>query len=674
MSYCINPSCPKPNDAANANSPICRHCGSELLLKGRYLVMRLLSDKSGFGKIYEAFEGSTPKILKVLKEDHNTNSKAVELFQQEAIVLSQLNHPGIPRIEPDGYFQFFPKGAKEPLHCILMEKIEGPNLKQWMQQQGNHPISADQALNWLKQLAEILHLVHQKNYFHRDIKPENIMLRPNGQLVLIDFGTAREMTYTYLAAVSGTGSITRISSAGYTAPEQEQGNAVPQSDFYSLGRTFVYLLTGKNLTNNAIYDAIRNELNWRNFAPEIAPPLANFIDKLIAPKAGDRPKNTQEIIDCLAKISQEIYYPDLPAVGSTSNTLMQSSAKVSLIPSKVIGYNKKLLIIGAVALAVALGGYGSWEVYRNNTQIAPIEDISPLKILTGHSSFINCLVFSPDGQTLISGSADKTIRFWNLATGKEIRTIKDHNSFINFLAIAPDGQTLVSASADKTIKLWNLATGKQIRTLKGHSGYVNYLAITPDGQTLASASSDKTIKLWNLSNGQAIRTLTGHSNSVNSLAIAPDGKTLFSAGADKNIKIWDLTTKTEIRTLTGHTSFVNYLAISLDGKKLFSASADKTIKIWDIANGKEIKTLKGHTSFVNYLAISPDGQTLISGSADKTIKMWNLSNGKEIRSLTGDFNYVNYLPISPLAISPDGHTIATGSGNKTIKIWQIPLK
>lgn len=672
MSYCINPSCPKPNDAANANSPICRHCGSELLLKGRYLVMRLLSDKSGFGKIYEAFDGSTPKILKVLKEDHNTNPKAVELFQQEAVVLSQLNHPGIPRIEPDGYFQVFPRGAKEPLHCILMEKIEGPNLKQWMQQQGNHPISADQALNWLKQLAEILHLVHEKNYFHRDIKPENIMLRPNGQLVLIDFGTAREMTYTYLAAVSGTGSITKVSSAGYTAPEQEQGHAVPQSDFYSLGRTFVYLLTGKNLTNQAIYDAIRNELNWRNFAPEIAPTLANFIDKLIAPKAADRPKNTQEIIDCLAKIYQKMYYAKFPAV--SSNTLMQSSAKVSLITSKFIRHNKKWLVLGAVALAVALGGYGGWEFYRNTSQITLIENISPVKILIGHSSFINCLVFSPDGETLISGSADKNIKIWHLATGKEIRTIKDHFSFINYLAIAPDGQTLFSASADKTIKLWNLATGKEIRTLKGHSGYVNYLAITPDGQTLASASADKTIKLWNLSNGQAIRTLKGHLTSVNSLTISQDGKTLFSAGADKNIKIWVLATGKQIRTLTGHTSFVNYLAISLDGKKLLSASADKTIKIWDIASGKEINTLKGHTSFVSYLTMAQDGQTLISGSADKTIKMWNLYTGKEIRTLKGDFNYGNNLAISPLAISPDGHTVATGSGDKSIKIWQIPLK
>jgi serine/threonine protein kinase len=111
MSYCINPGCLKPNDQANANNRLCRNCGSELLIKERYQVMRLLSNKSGFGNIYEAYEGATPKILKVLKEIHNINPKVVELFQQEATVLARLNHLGIPKIEPDGYFQFLPNNA-----------------------------------------------------------------------------------------------------------------------------------------------------------------------------------------------------------------------------------------------------------------------------------------------------------------------------------------------------------------------------------------------------------------------------------------------------------------------------------------------------------------------------------------------------------------------------------
>src|SRR4028119_165727 len=307
MSYCINPSCPQPNDPGNLNNRVCRNCGSELLLQGRYQVMRLLSDNSGFGKVYEAYKGATPKILKVLKQKHNTSARVIELFQQEAAVLSQLNHPGIPRVEPDGYFQFMPRNHDEPVHCIIMEKIDGLNLTQWMKQQGNHPISEKQALNWLKQLAGILHLVHQKNYFHRDIKPENIMIRSNGQLVLIDFGTAREMTYTYLAEIGcNAGSITKISSAGYTPPEQEKGHAVPQSDFYALGRTFVYLLTGKQATDKSIYDPITDEVRWQNYAPNISKNLADSIDKLMARTAATRHKNTQEILDEIDNLLQEL--------------------------------------------------------------------------------------------------------------------------------------------------------------------------------------------------------------------------------------------------------------------------------------------------------------------------------------------------------------------------------
>ncbi|HAJ63906.1 MAG TPA: serine/threonine protein kinase, partial [Cyanobacteria bacterium UBA8543] len=112
-----------------------------------------------------------PKILKVLKENLNSDDKAVELFEQEAAVLGQLNHPGIPKV--DGYFPNQTRNGLS-LHCIVMEKIEGLNLEEWLQQQGNRPISQEQAIAWMKQLAEILVLVHGKNYLHRDIKPSNI--------------------------------------------------------------------------------------------------------------------------------------------------------------------------------------------------------------------------------------------------------------------------------------------------------------------------------------------------------------------------------------------------------------------------------------------------------------------------------------------------------------------
>jgi serine/threonine protein kinase len=109
-----------------------------------------------------------------------------------------------------------------------IEKIEGPNLEEWLKQQQNRLISERQALAWFKQLAEILGLFHNQQYVHRDIKPANIMIRLDGQLVLIDFGTFRGITITYVA---NNGGMIFISSSGYSPIEQMHSQAIPQSDF-----------------------------------------------------------------------------------------------------------------------------------------------------------------------------------------------------------------------------------------------------------------------------------------------------------------------------------------------------------------------------------------------------------------------------------------------------------
>ena len=314
MSYCLNPKCSNPPDPMNTKGIICRNCGSKLLLQDRYRVVRPLS-MGGFGQTFEVDDRGTLKVLKVLNparfSDPRSKQKVVSLFQQEAEVLSQLHHSGIPKVDSDGYFPFWPKDSQEPLHCLVMEKIDGLNLQEWLEGQGNQPITPVQALNWLKQLAEILEQVHQKQYFHRDIKPPNIMLRPDGQLVLIDFGAVRELTQTYLQQQNVTGTV--IGTPGYTPPEQMHGRAVPQSDFFALGRTFVHLLTGRHPLD-LHENPQTGKLIWRNSVPHISKSwvdliykllgrsLADFIDELMEPSWKKRPKNTRVILKRLKKI------------------------------------------------------------------------------------------------------------------------------------------------------------------------------------------------------------------------------------------------------------------------------------------------------------------------------------------------------------------------------------
>ncbi len=345
MSYCINPQCPQPQ---NTRQPLfCQSCGSDLLLEGCYRVIRPLGG-GGFAKTYEVDDSGTAKVLKVL---FNTHPKAVELFQKEAAVLSILQHPGIPKVDSDGgYFTYLPRNSQEPLHCLVMEKIEGMNLEEYLTHRHYEPISERAAVRWLKQLAEILHKVHQQQYFHRDIKPPNIMLRPNGQLVLIDFGTAREVTQTFINKVAGQ-QVTGIISAGYTPREQMNGKAVPQSDFFALGRTFVYLLTGKS-PDSFSEDSRNGELIWRDHAAGISDKLVQLIDYLMAPFPGNRPPDTQEILQKLAEFDTAS-----PAFGQ--NTVNNQSAHY---------YNQIGQTIASKSPAVNQGvNYSPYAVFKRRT-------------------------------------------------------------------------------------------------------------------------------------------------------------------------------------------------------------------------------------------------------------------------------------------------------------------
>ncbi|MFM6136201.1 MAG: WD40 repeat domain-containing protein, partial [Sphaerospermopsis kisseleviana] len=192
--------------------------------------------------------------------------------------------------------------------------------------------------------------------------------------------------------------------------------------------------------------------------------------------------------------------------------------------------------------------------------------------------------------------------------GSLLRTLTGHNGSVNAVGITPDGKKAISASDDRTMKVWDLHTGKELSTLTGHNSSVLSVAITPNGKKAVSASHDETLKVWDLETGKELSTLTGHKNWVEAVAITPDGKKAVSASHDLTLKVWDLQTGKELSTLTGHNFSINAVAIAPDGKKAVSASPDQTLKVWDLQTGKELSTLTGHNDYVRAVAITPDGK------------------------------------------------------------------
>jgi eukaryotic-like serine/threonine-protein kinase len=299
MSLCINPSCKKPS---NSNSDrYCLSCGSKLELEGRYRVVRLLSDKGGFSNTYEVEDLQNKQILKVLKVLKQHDNDSIKLFKHEAQVLAQLNHHGIPKGE--GSFTHWAKNSETPIYCLIMEKIEGVDLEEYLKLQNFKPISRDLAIDWLFQLARIIKEIHQQELFHRDIKPSNIILKPDRNLVLIDFGASRRVTKTIMTG----GNSTQIFTYDYAPPEQQRGHTVPQSDFFALGRTFVFLLTGKHPGSEEIYDVRTNEVKWRKFARHIPSELADFIDELMAEKMIERPENATVVLNQINEVVNKLH-------------------------------------------------------------------------------------------------------------------------------------------------------------------------------------------------------------------------------------------------------------------------------------------------------------------------------------------------------------------------------
>ena len=290
--------------------------------------------------------------------------------------------------------------------------------------------------------------------------------------------------------------------------------------------------------------------------------------------------------------------------------------------------------------------------------------------LEGHGDSVFSVAFSPDGQRLVSGSDDDTLRLWDANTGAAIgQPLEGHGAWVRSVAFSPDGQRLVSGSWDNTLRLWDANTGAAIgQPLEGHGDAVSSVAFSPDGQRLVSGSWDNTLRLWDANTGAAIgQPLEDHGSSVNSVAFSPDGQRLVSGSDDSTLRLWDANTGAAIgQPLEGHENSVWSVAFSPDGQRLVSGSADNTLRLWDANTGAPIgQPLAGHGSTVNSVAFSPDGQRLVSGSTDHTLRLWDANTGAAIgQPLTGHGGWVN-----SVAFSPDGQRLVSGSADNTLRLW-----
>lgn len=286
------------------------------------------------------------------------------------------------------------------------------------------------------------------------------------------------------------------------------------------------------------------------------------------------------------------------------------------------------------------------------------------------SSHVLAIAMSPDASTLISGGWDglDTIKVWNLTNGQLQRKLAGHTFVVGALAISPNGKILASGSDDKTIKIWDLDTGKVRHTLETYheegNKQIACLVFSPDGKILYSGSRGGSTYYWDPNTGKKLGNLGQMSLGSHLLAISADGRTLAGTYTG-NLIVNDLpqhTRRFEIETDHDTPS----LAISRDGETLFIGDYDGKIHLWDARQGQERSAVGGHSGIVTALAVSPDGRMLASGDEKGRIKLWELDSQTELCTLEG-----HSIDITGLIFSRDNQILVSSSFDNSIKVWGI---
>ncbi len=368
---------------------------------------------------------------------------------------------------------------------------------------------------------------------------------------------------------------------------------------------------------------------------------------------------------------------DLPAVDFSQADLTGSvfTDYVGAVISVALSPDGRLLAAGADTGAIYI-----WRTL----------DHQLVGICHGHTSHVWSLAFGgmPGvGGRLLSGSADMTVRVWDVERRQTLHVLTGHTGVVSTVGFHPDGALVVSGSLDETVRLWDAQSGQLLGTLQAGATRVEATAFSPDGRLLATAGHDQLVRLWDWRRAEVLHTLRGQTNLVKALAFCPtpegqgEPPLLASGGDDQTLRLWDTQTGALLATLSGHTAAIISMTASADGAWLFSGSDDQTVRVWDLSRAwvgapGEVQTarvLHGHAGTMRSLSVRQHQATrqtlLASGSYDKTVRLWDVQRGEVLAIMRGHAKWLQSLAFTAADGPLPDRLLVAGSDGQSVRVW-----